>query len=210
MDNNQKAKSKKVIKHTNVLESLKDVGGSATKSLKRDLLQNSSREFVNQLFGARPAKKYSEEIVPGDSLEFDKILSGKHEETKKLNKQLAYEKRLRQEEQILVETKSNELRVQLQAVMQEVVTLAQTTQNLGAELKTASEQAPVDPGVYHVVFFEKLLEFLKSFRKKVEEAGVWMHATNKRASKKSYWSRYKKHGGKFLLAADHYLTRSAG
>ena len=71
-------------------------------------------------------------------------------------------------------------------------------------------QAPVEPGVYHVIFFEKLLEFVKSFRKKIEDAAVWLHATNSRAEKKNYWSRYKKHGGKFLLAADHYLTSSAG
>src|SRR4030043_501414 len=60
------------------------------------------------------------------------------------------------------------------------------------------------------ISFEKLLEFVKSFRKKIEESSVWLHATNKRAEKQNYWSKFKKHGGKFLLSADHYLTRSAG
>lgn len=210
MDTNQKQKNKKAIKHANILESLKDVSGSTVKSVKKDLLQEGSREFVNQLLGSRPSRKHSGELIPGDSLEFDAVLSGRQEEAENLKKQLLYEKRLREEERVMVERKSGELRVQLQAVMQEVITLAQTTQNLSRELKTATEQAPVNPGVYHLIFFEKLLEFLASFRKKVEEASVWLNASNKRAGRKNYWARYKKHGSKFLLAADHYLTRSAG
>ena len=68
--------------------------------------------------------------------------------------------------------------------MEEVVVLADTTQDLGAEVKVAAMQAPVEPGIYHVIFFEKLLEFVRSFRKKIEEASVWLYASNKRAQKK--------------------------
>src|SRR4030065_534669 len=64
---------------------------------------------------------------------------------------------------------------------------AETTQDLGQELQIASMQAPVEPGLYHVIFFEKLLEFLKSFRKKIEAGSIWLQATNKRAAKKIYW-----------------------
>jgi hypothetical protein len=71
-------------------------------------------------------------------------------------------------------------------------------------------QAPIEPGVYHLIFFEKLLEFIKSFRKNIGQAKVWLQSSNKRAQKKNYWASYKKHGGKFLLAADHYVSRSAG
>jgi len=71
-------------------------------------------------------------------------------------------------------------------------------------------EAPAQPGVYHIVFFQKVLEFLTSFRKKIEEAATWLSATNKRAEKKNYWSMYKKKGSSFLLSPDHYLQRSAG
>ena len=94
--------------------------------------------------------------------------------------------------------------------MQEVVTLAQSTQDLAQEVEIAAIQAPANPGIYHLVFFERLLEFITSFRKKIENAGHWLSAVNKRADKKNYWSIYKKHGSKFLLSPDHYLQRSAG
>jgi hypothetical protein len=71
-------------------------------------------------------------------------------------------------------------------------------------------EIPANPGVYHINFFEKLLSFMQSFRKKIDEASIWLGTQNKRAEKKNYWSMYKKKGASFLLAPDHYLQRSAG
>ncbi|MEJ2441405.1 MAG: DUF5660 domain-containing protein [Patescibacteria group bacterium] len=210
MDKNQKQNQAKKVKHSSVLESLKDVGGGTAKSIKKDLLQGASEEFLNQLLGRIPEKKYSGDIAPGESLEMKEIYSGKHEETQKLKRQLALEKRLREEEKIRSEKKGNELKIQLKAIMNEVASLAKNTQELGEEVQVAAMQAPVEPGIYHLAFFEKLLEFIKSFRKNIEEAKIWLQSSNKRAQKKNYWANYKKHGGKFLLAADHYVSRSAG
>ena len=210
MDNSKKGKSKVKIRQVNVLESLKDIGASSGSSLKKDVVQGASSEFLKQLLGRRPQEKLSGEIAPGESLEFSDIYTGRQKEALKLKNQLKLEHQLREEERVRTEKKSNELKIQLNVIIQEVVELAKSTQGLAEEVQIASMQAPVEPGVYHVIFFEKLLEFVKSFRKKIEDAAVWLHATNSRAEKKNYWSRYKKHGGKFLLAADHYLTRSAG
>lgn len=208
MDKNQKQNSaaftktagqgRKQVKHKSVLEGLKDIS------------QGTSQELVSQLFGRRPEKKYSGDLLPGEALEIEDIFSGRHQETIKLKKQLALERKLRKEEEVRTERKRKKLKLQLQAIMEEVAVLAQNTQELSEEVQVAAMQAPVEPGVYHLIFFEKLLEFIKSFRKNIEEAKVWLQTSNKRAQKKNYWARYKKHGGKFLLAADHYLSRSAG
>jgi hypothetical protein len=206
----QKKKNKKPLKHPNTLETLKDVGGSTLKSFKKDVFQSGSREFVNQLFGRRGEANYSGELSPGQSLEMEDVYTGKEAERAKLEKQLALERRLREEEKIRTEKKTNELKLQLHALMKEVASFAKSAQNLDEEVKIASMQAPVNPGVYHIVYFEKLLTFLKGYNKKISQATVWLRESNKRAAKKNYWTRYKKHGGKFLLAADHYLTRSAG
>lgn len=209
MDKGQKQQKAKILRQANVIEQLKDIGGGTTKALKTDLFEKTGEEFLSQLFGPRE-KKYSGDIIPGETLEFNEIFSGKHEENKKLKAQIALERQLGQEEKSRIEKKSNELKLQLHAIMQEVLALAQTTQNIGQEVEIASIQAPVNPGIYHVIFFEKLLEFIKSFRKKIEDASVWLQASNQKALKKNYWGLYKKHGSKFLLSPDHYLQRSAG
>jgi hypothetical protein len=199
MDKTQKTKAQKIIRRANVLESLKDIGSDASKNL------------LNQVLGRFPfEQKYSGEINPGETLEFKDLMSGKHEENIKLQRQLFLERKLTEEEKIHSAQKSNELKVQLQALMQEVLNLAKTTQNLSQEVETAVMQAPAQPGIYHLIFFKKLLEFVQSFRKKIENASVWLGATNRRAEKKNYWSMYKKKGASFLLSPDHYLSRSAG
>ncbi|OGM02886.1 hypothetical protein A2115_00140 [Candidatus Woesebacteria bacterium GWA1_41_8] len=208
MDKNQKQKAAKTVR-ANVLEQLKEIGASTGRSLKEDLIKKAPQDFMDQIFGPTP-RTYSGEIVPGEAVEMKDIFTGQQEEKTKINKQFSLEKRLRQEESARVERKSNELRIQLKVIMDELMVLAQSTQELAKESQIAAFQAPIEPGIYHIIFFEKLLEFIKSFRKKIDEAVVWMHATNKRAEKKNYWSQFKKHGSKFLLSGEHYLQRSAG
>jgi len=210
MDKAQKTKNLKQIRRQNVLESLKDIGTGTVKAVKTDLLEGASQDVLNQIFGFHEPQKWQAEITPGESLEFSEVFSGKYEETKKLKGQISLERQLREEERILIERKSGELKLQLQAIMQETLRLAQATQNLSQEIEVASIQAPSNPGIYHLVFFERLYEFIISFRKKIEQGTAWLSAVNKRADKKNFWGVYKKHGSKFLLSPDHYLQRSAG
>lgn len=205
-----KKKNQQKITRQNVLESLKDLGGGAT-SQAGDLLKSTSEDFFRELMGLSKGRvKRSGELVQGQSLHMNEVISGKEEENKKLRAQISLERQLSSDEKNLMQSHTNELRVQLQALTQEVVSVAKSTQGLAEAAQVASMQVNVNPGVYHIIFFEKVLEFLKSFRKKIDQASVWLNASNKRAEKKNYWSMYKKKGSSFLLSPDHYLQRSAG
>ena len=105
-----------------------------------------------------------------------------------------------------------ELGGQLQAIMQEMQAIAQTTPQLAQEIKIAAIQAPVNPGIYHLRFFEKLLDFMQAFRKNANEASHWLHAVYARGKKGgNVWgNNYKKGRGSYLLSSEHYLQRSAG
>ena len=210
MDDKQKSSKTKKIGHKNVLETLKDVGSSAGDSVKTDLIQGTSKDFIRQLLGQQLPKKFSGEVSPGGTIEVGDVLSEKNVENQKLKKQIALERKLRQEEERMSQKKISELRVHLQALMNEIQKLSYETDGLAEKTQIAAMQAPIEPGVYHVIFFEKLLEFIKSLREKINEASVWLNVSNKRAQKKNYWTKYKKHGAKFLLSGEHYLTRSAG
>ena len=210
MDKGQKAKTISDLRRRNVLESIKDLGTGVGQSLKTDLLEKTSQEFLKEMFGVPEKKQYSGDITPGESLDLTELLSGKSEENERLKGQIRIERSLHEEEKLFVQEKSDQLKVQLHALMQEVLALAKTTQSLGKEVEIASIQAPANPGIYHIVFFEKILAFLRSFRQKIDQAGLWLQSSNKRAEKKNYWSMYKKKGSSFLLAPDHYLQRSAG
>lgn len=193
----------------NVIESLKDIG-SDFSGQGADFLKNTSEDFFKELVGFRPSVKRSGEMKPGESIEMASVISGKEQENKKLRAQIALERNLSADEKRISQEKIQTLRSQLQQMTVEIVKLAQSTGDLATQTEVAMVEVPVNPGVYHVIFFEKVLEFLRSFRKKIDEASVWLASTNKRAEKKNYWSTYKKKGSSFLLSPDHYLQRSAG
>jgi len=198
MANTHKNKGAKNIGQQNVLETLRDIGTQAAISLK------------DEVFGNTDKKALSGDIRPGESVSMKDIFSQKSPETAKLQNHFVFERHLFNEEKAELEKKTNELRLQLHAIIQEVKALAQVTQNMSQELKVATMQTPVEPGIYHVIFFEKLLETIKSFRKKIENASVWLGAINKRGQKKNYWAMYKESKGSFLLSPEHYVQRNAG
>lgn len=206
MDKTTKTKLIKGVRQANVLESLKDLGVDTVKKETRAI----SQEFLNQLMGRVPEKKYSGELTVGESVEIDAVYSGRQQKEEKLKKQVTFERRLHEEEITLVEKKLNELRLRLHVVMQEVTAIAKATPKLAEEMKIATMQATVNPGEYHITFFEKLAEFLRNFSQGIENSITWLSATNKKAQKKTFWGLYKQYKGKFLLSGEHFSQRSAG
>lgn len=208
-------KASKNIRSQNVLEALKDIGGSTAQTLRNDVLKAGSEEFFKQMFGgAFPARKISGELRPGESMEMDKAYSGEHEKLQKQNRELAALNRLRQEDEISRERDSGRLKMQLNVLQDELVNLVNTTQNLAKETQVAAMTAPVETREYSISYITQIIEFIKSFRKKMNKASIWMGSSNSRAQKKNFWSKYKskKQGGgsQHLLNSEHYLTRSAG
>lgn len=195
----------------NVLESLKELGSGMGDTLKNDVFKRTSEDFLKELLGiTRAESKKSGELVQGQSLQMSEAMAGKVEENKKLRAQISLERTMSADAQRLSQEKSNDLKVQLQALTNEVQKVAVSTGVLAEQVQVAMIQAPANPGIYHIIFFEKVLNFLQSFRKKINEASVWLSSSNKRAEKKNYWNMYKKKGSSFLLSPDHYLQRSAG
>jgi hypothetical protein len=205
-----KKRNQTTITRRNVLESLKDLGTGAGVQTT-DLLKNTSEDFFRELFGLSKAEpNRSGELVPGEDLQISEVLKGKEEENKKLRSQISLERRLSDEEKRITQEKSSQLRIELQAIMNEIEKVGQSMENLAVATEVSMISTPAEPGVYHIHFFTSFLEFLQSFRKRIDLAVTWMQATNKRAEKKNYWTMYKKKGSSFLLSPDHYLTRSAG
>jgi hypothetical protein len=170
-------------------------------------------EIARQIFGRAPSlnRRFSGEILPGEAVEMREVYSGKAAESQKTQKMYYLEKRLRQEDQALVERRVGELRVQIKAIHEEVEKAAKVTTQLSQEVQIAAFQAPTSTSTYELYFLERIFDFIKSFRKKIENASVWLASANRRARKRNMWgANYKAHGAKYLLSGEHYLQRSAG
>ncbi len=206
MDQWGKTKKQKV----NPLEAIRDANRNSLGVINEELVKPLPKDIAKQLFGLTP-RSFSGEINPGESLEMKEVFTGEREKNEETQKKLALERRLREEEKVLVERKTNELRIQIRAIHEEIIKLAEVTPNLSQEIQVAALAAPVAPSEYELNFLQHILEFIRSFRKKIEKASIWMASANRRAAKKNVWgAHYKKHGAKYLLSGEHYLTRSAG
>jgi hypothetical protein len=206
MANNQKGKSGKPVGQQNVLESLRDIGTQALDTIKDEAIRGTN--IFDSLLNTPSTpekKKYSGDLRPGESVSFSQ-----RPEMGRSEKKVSFDRHLLEEEKSQIEQKTQELRMQLHAIIQEVKALAQATQNIAQELKVASMQAPVEPGIYHVIFFEKLFETIRNFKKKIDNAAVWLHSVNKRGQKKNYWASYKKQQSSQLLNPESYSQRNAG
>lgn len=200
--NNKKGK-------VNPLEILRSGGNYAGNTIKEQTLDPLAKDILDQIFGRK--QKYSGEIMPGETVEMNDIYSGKRQREENSRVQIQTEHRLIQEEKAFIEKRISELRIQIQSIHEEVLQIAKATPELSREVEIAAFQAPSSPSSYELFFLTHILDFLKSFRKKIENANIWLHTANKRAHKKNVWgANYKKSGAKYLLSGEHYLSRSAG
>lgn len=206
-----KPKKKQVQLTDNLLESLRDIGSGGLDTIKNEAGQIPS-DFFNQMFGLeKPKPKASGDIMPGQSVEFSRAFEEQKQENQVLRSKLAHEQSLRAQEQSLTQQRGHEVRQELQTLVQEVSALAKSTQGLAIQTEIASQQAPTNPGIYHVAFFEKLRNYISSFRKRIENASLWMQAANQRsAKKKGFWGQVNQGGAKRLLSNEDYIQRSAG
>lgn len=207
----QKAKQKAQIKTKNVLEAINEIGSQVVDTAKNET-KAMSDEFFRQLLGQQKIdkQKKSGEVSMGKPLEMNKVLSGEQEKNKKLQEQIFFERRLHNEESQETNKKLNELRLRLQAIQEEANKMVASTVGLSQEIKTAVMQGATTVSEYQISFYEDIIKTMISFRKKIDNAVLWMQGQNKRGEKKNYWSQYKKKGASFLLSPDHYSQRSAG
>jgi len=165
-------------------------------------------DILQEILGIKSETPIKQDFRPGESIEISKIekkLDNRHQEvTSNWHEFSIFSEEKRESEKRLAE-----LKTELDLIIKEVKVLVKSTQNIKEEIKDMPEQAPQNPGTYHLFFFEQVLKIIKTARLEIEKASIWLEATSKRAGMK-YWNRYKKHGSSFLLSADHYLTRSAG
>ena len=81
---------------------------------------------------------------------------------------------------------------------------------LSTEIHKAVAEVPVDPGIYHVNFYEKLKAVLKTLREQIDDSRSWLTLHQSRKKKMGYWGMFKKHGTTFGLSNERSIATSAG
>lgn len=184
----------RVANSDSFLEALRDLGGGI------------AQEALSQITGNKTG-----ELKPNQPLNLDQI---KTKENQNENQNVSFQQDfldIRKQEKLIWTRKQQETELQIKALIAELKKLAQVTTQLAKEVTIAAHQVPVEPGTYHVSFFEKLRVTILLLKQHIEQAASWLSASNQKAKKRNYyWSQFRKSGTKFMLSQERYMSTQAG
>jgi len=174
----------------------------ATKSNKKKPVTTNSAEILKK---PNPGSSNPE----GQYAHNQTLFEQKKALEKKCKKEFLYRAQtIRTEEREIFNRETEELKQQIQDLKTEISAMAHSTQELETEVKKAALANPKEVNTYQLNFLERLKNFIKNFRKNLDEATEWLETANKRTGKR-FWGKVKKGGSSYLLSGEHSASRSA-
>ena len=181
-----------------ILESLRTLGSGVGKTVAKDVTAKVASDALAAIFGA-PVKPQGE---------------------LRANKPLSFQKErqpipgLRRPEMTprapFVHQEEPHLKEQLEGVRMELKALSDSIQSLNTEIEKAVSDTPVNPGIYHKNFLERIRSVLHLLREQIDDSRTWLALSSNRKQKRGYWGSYKKHGTSFGLSNERTLATQAG
>lgn len=181
----------------NVLESIRGIGTSVGKTIAKDVIAGAGNDVLQSIFGTMPK---SGELKQNQPIEFSKLAE----------KIPVMQPQKTESYRSLPSSDAAEIKQKIESVRAELKALAQSIRGLRQEISKTVMEVPVDPGVYHVNFFDHLRSYLQMMKEQVDDSRTWLIASNNKKAKKGYWGQFKKHGTSFGLSNERNVATSAG
>jgi hypothetical protein len=192
----QQNKKKLPIINDNILESLRGVGNNVGKTVAHDVAGKIPSDILASLLGQNPQSNEQKYNQQGD-----------------INPERPMPFPFRRPEIVrppIVHAEEIGIKQKIEAVRQELVALSASVKKLNTEIDKAVNEIPINPGVYHLNFLERLKNVIKMMRENIDDGQSWLQSFNSRKQKKQYWGMYKKHGTSFGLSNERTLATQAG
>ncbi len=191
-------KKPKTYSNDSILEALRDLSGGVGKTVTKDVAGKVATDALASLFGAPIAKQG--ELNANEPVDL----------ARERTPQPRFQKPEISPVTRPVHEDSQKIAQQIEGIRTELKALAASIQSLNTEIKKAVAEVPVDPGIYHVNFFERLRSILQVLREQIDDSRSWLTMHTNRKKKMGYWGMYKKHGTTFGLSNERSLATSAG
>lgn len=204
--NNKRNQAKKSRKNPDsFLEVFRELGSETISTAANDLIRGGAEDLKEALWplGAQPNRQNSPDLGQKE-IELEKSYRS----------QVRRSESLKREEKVLFSREQKETQVKVEALQEEIKSLAKAVGELAGQAKEAeisvSQNLPA-VGKYHLNFFERIRKAISELRAQIQESSLWLEAWNKKSQKKNhYWKQFKKSGSKFLLSSDRYMATQAG
>jgi len=195
--------SKKPKTYTNdsILEALRDLSGGVGKTVAKDVAGKVGSDAITSVFGTL---RQGEPVrVPDRNIKPEQKPEKFYPPIARPEARPAAPQPMKEDQQKLAQ--------QIEAVRQELKAIAASIQSLNSEIGKAVEAVPVNPGVYHANFFERLKSVLIILKEQIDDSRAWLQLSAQKKQKKlGYWGMFKKHGTSFGLSNERSIATSAG
>jgi hypothetical protein len=190
----QQPKKPQATHNDSVLESLRTLGSGVGKTVAKDVTGHIASDALASLLGQT---QNQDEFRPNRAMDFQQ----EHDFGRKpeVQSRASY-----------VAPEEAHLKEQIESIRTELKALAASIKSLNTDIQRSITEAPVDPGIYHKNFFERLRSILILLREQVDDSRTWMSLYNNRKQKCGYWGMYKKHGTTFGLSNERTIATQAG
>lgn len=205
MTNNNKKQTN--LRSDSFFEAFRELGKDTARTGK-DTVRNMTSDMIGQVMpGSR--QPLSGEIRANQAVDFEAEIVRREQEARK--KERAHFEYVKRKEQLVFSRKQEEIKAQIEAIQEELKKIIGEASELTSEVELAVEQSIVNPGIYHLNFFNKLRQILILLRKKITDSKTWMHTVNSRAKHRSFfWAQVSKSGTKYMLSQERYMSTQAG
>ncbi len=199
----------------NPIEAIRDIGASVVESAKNDLARGLVTDLWDQMLGTEIGKENTTRQTSGDLKEGQEITLKKQPKKEDKKPQIEagwdYTGEIIHAEKRISQTENRELSARVSEIMIELKKLTSSSKELEAVFREITvEQKPVNPGKYHLNFFEWMLSTIRSARMKIEDSKNWASVFASKKGKKEYWSLFKKHGTSFGLSGERTAATQTG
>src|SRR5579872_1540849 len=176
----KKPQKKPVVNHFETEE--KNIVSQAMESVSKTS-NDTVKEMWAQIFGVDKYAAKSQSSKGGDLKAGQEInlkdVAKQKEHKSTAEAPMSYFKEIREAGKSGLAQESHEIRQQVQAIMYELQRLAGASKAIERQVASAVGTGVVNPGKYHVAFFEWMFAVIRDARKRVENAGAWLHTVKK-------------------------------
>lgn len=207
----KKTKSQVRYYDENQAEVIKGLGGSIAKSLTEDLAKEGISDLWKQMLGTESGQKKEKTAKKGELQPGEELHLQKREQVQRIEPGIDYAREFIQAEKIIIKKEQNEVKVQIQEILMELRKITKSSKELEIEFKDVTvETMPVNPGKFHLNFFEWVLSQLRRARMRIEDSAHWTSVIKSKKSQRQYWHLFKKHGTSFGLSGERIVATQVG
>lgn len=199
----------------NFIEALKeassDIAKGTVKGITGDLIGGVVQQTADTLFGGSSSNNNGQNQNE-DNFNFEELLRENNLENQRAMQHKEVQRTYESREVEIFNQRNKEIEQRIEAVRIEIQKLAREVVNLDSSTESVIAEELVNPGTYHLNFFEKLLKFIQFLRKKVVESRHWAATHQGKQTKSYYWQQAnsKVSGTKFMLSSERSVVTQTG